>query len=268
MKKMSVFVFLLVICLLFGACSYRYSGTTQRPQYTQTYTPPANSNNSKPSNQATNQPAGANNNTRPSETKPTTPSTEQIVPENIDLSESYEHNDYYDIVESATLESAIGGTIIIHKVLAKQDVSVDSTVIAYDENGNVVGKETSNITLTSGEYNYFYYKFYDNIGNATLKFKVKLGSELLVGPRHCAQMTAYNVSGSYLYITFEQLTDTIGAFARYKVLFYKNDKIVWAESSSLDALNVQLDGKGSTDVAEVWLIHTKDFDRIECFIDP
>ena len=70
---------------------------------------------------------------------------------------TYEHNEYYDIVETSSFQNSIGTTIVIHKVLAKKDVSVSATLLAYGSDGNVIGKSSDDIVLTAGQNNFFRY---------------------------------------------------------------------------------------------------------------
>ncbi len=197
------------------------------------------------------------------ETQPVTTATEASLEE-----ESYDSNPYYDVVEEATLENILGHTEIIHKVFAKEDASFTATAIAYDSNNNVVGKATDTITLTKGEYNYFHYTFSSNVEDSTLDVTASLTDNYLEGPRHFVEMVASNISGDHLFITFKQLTDSIGSFAKYKILYYKDDKIIEAKENYFSGLSVNLQGIGSTDVADIWLLGNTDFDRFECYFEP
>ena len=58
---------------------------------------------------------------------------------------TYDNNANYDIVETASIKNSIGSTTIIHKVLAKKDVSVSGTILAYAADGSVIGKSTDYI---------------------------------------------------------------------------------------------------------------------------
>ena len=82
---------------------------------------------------------------------------------------TYEHNEYYDIVETSSFQNSIGTTIVIHKVLAKKDVSVSATLLAYGADGNVMGKSSDNIVLTAGQNNFFRYSFEGDISSANIQ---------------------------------------------------------------------------------------------------
>ncbi|MCR5059877.1 MAG: DUF4190 domain-containing protein [Saccharofermentans sp.] len=201
----------------------------------------------------------ATENTKESTTESTTETTAE---------ETYEQNSYYEIVEQGTFYNILNYTHIVHKVLAKQDATVSATMIAYSEDGSILGKSTSDITLTSGEYNYFEYSFENDVSAATLKVTVSFErGSWLDGARSAVVMDQYNQSGDYLYITLRQVDDNIGAFAKYKILYYKNDQIVDTDEGFFSIFAENLNGSGSTDVAEIW-VYGKDFDRIEYMFEP
>ena len=198
--------------------------------------------------------------------KKTTESTTEATTEA--SSGTYEENQYYDIVEETSYSNSIGDTIVIHKVMAKQDVSVDATIIAYDEDGNVIDKASSDVELTKGKYNYFKYYFDGDISNASLEATATAKDpSWMIGDRDAVEMEKYNVSGNDLYITFKQTGNEIGSFAKYKLLFYKDGQIVGSEEGYFSVSAQNLNGKGSTDVAEIW-IYGEEFDEIEYMYEP
>lgn len=139
----------------------------------------------------------------------------------------------------------------------------------YAADGSVLGKATDDITLTEGRYNYFCYVFSSDVSNAdTISANARAKSDsLLTGERNAVEMVQYDQSGDELYITFEQTGDDVGPFARFKLLFYKNDKIVDCKDGFFNTYTDNLNGKGSTDVASIW-VYGKDFDRIEYVYEP
>ena len=88
-----------------------------------------------------------------------------------------------------------------------------------------------------------------------------------IGDRDAVEMEQYNVSGDNLYITFKQTSDNIGSFAKFKILFYKDGKIVNAEDGYFSVYAENLTGKESTDVAEIW-VYGKEFDEVEYIFEP
>ena len=82
---------------------------------------------------------------------------------------TYEHNAYFDIVEAASYRDSIGTTHVIHKVLAKSNVTISATLLAYGTDGSVLGKGTDEIILTEGKYNYFHYLFDSDISDASFE---------------------------------------------------------------------------------------------------
>ena len=181
---------------------------------------------------------------------------------------TYISNDYYDIIESASFKNSIGYTIIIHKIIAKQDASASSTIIATDPSGNVIGKSSDDIVLTKGQYNYFRYSFESDISSATLSAQVKTKTDsFMIGPRNAVEMVQYNNTGDDLYITFKQTADKIGSFSKFKLLFYNGDRIVDSEDGYFSIYAENLNGAGTTDVASIWVYGTQ-FDRIEYIFEP
>lgn len=81
----------------------------------------------------------------------------------------------------------------------------------------------------------------------------------MTGERNAVEMVQYNMSGDDLYVTFEQTGDELGSFAKFKLLFYKGDQIVDTEDGYFNIYAENLNGKGSTDVASIWVYGT-DFD--------
>ena len=197
-----------------------------------------------------------------------TPTESETEPETEPETEgTYENNKYYDIVQKGAY-STYGTTVIIYKVLAKENVSVDATIIAFADDGSVLGKSTDNITLTAGEGNYFRFSFDNDISNAQLQVQVNFNNDsFMTGERSAVEMVQYNQSGDDLYITFKQTGDELGAFAQFKLLFYKGDDIVDSDDGYFSVYAQNLNGKDTTDVAEIWA-YGADYDRIEYFYEP
>ncbi|MBQ8108222.1 MAG: hypothetical protein IJ129_05695 [Ruminococcus sp.] len=181
---------------------------------------------------------------------------------------TYEHNEYYDIVQTALIKDSLGDTTVIHKVQAKQDTTISASLIAYGADGSVIGKDSNDIVLTKDKYNFFQYYFEGDISNAELKanFQAKEDS-FVVGERNAVEMVRYDQSGEDLYVTLEQTGDEVSSLSGFKLLFYKGDQIVGAEDGYFNIYAENLNGKGSTDVAEVW-VYDMDFDRVEYVYEP
>lgn len=184
------------------------------------------------------------------------------------IESTYAHNAYYDVIENADLVNSVGDSILIDKMLAKKDVTVSGTLIAYDSDGKVIGKSTDRITLTAGQNNYFKYHFDGDVSNATIKATVQAEDDpYRVGARNAVEMVEYNQKDDHLYITFIQTKDGLSQFAGFKILFYKNDVIVDTFDGFLSTYTENLNGKDSTDVAK---ISTRgiDYDRFEYIFEP
>ena len=129
---------------------------------------------------------------------------------------TYEHNAYFDIVEVASYKSSIGSTHIIHKVLAKSNVTISATLLAYGTDGNVLGKGTDEIILTEGKYNYFHYLFDSDISNASFRINATPKNDtFMIGERNAVEMVQYDISGDSLYVTLQQTGDSLGTFAQF-----------------------------------------------------
>ena len=207
--------------------------------------------------------------TRPRTTttaKTTTTVTTTVQP-TTENDQTYEHNRYYDIVETGAYYDVLGHVVLIQKVLAKQDVCMNGTIIAYAQDGSVLDKATDKITLTAGQYDYYRYTFNADISNATFGTNASVSKDYLAGARNAVELVQYNVSGNSLFLSLRQVEDDLGAFAKYKILYYKNDKIVGDEDGYFTVSAKNLNGKGSTDVAEIrtWGV---DFDRVEIMFEP
>ena len=180
---------------------------------------------------------------------------------------TYDNNEYYDVVETATFKNSINYTTIVHKVLAKKDVSISGTILAYAEDGSVIGKSSDDIELTAGQTNFLRYSFDNDISNATLKMNAQAKNAGLIGARNAVEMEQSNRNGDELYITFKQTADNLGPFAMFKLLFYKDDKIIDTEDGYFNIYAKNLNGIGTTDVAEIWVYDT-DYDRFEYIFEP
>ena len=187
-------------------------------------------------------------------------STTRTVPD-------YEHNDYYDVVETATYTSA-GSTVVVHKVKAKQDVSILGTMSAYDEDGEMIGESTDRMILTKDEINYVKYIFSKDISDAELKTQANLeANSLIEGDRSAVEMVSYDYSNDTLNITFKQVTDEVGEFAKFKLLLYKDDEIINTQEGHFSVYAKNLSDKDSTDTVSLWL-YNFDFDNVEYVFEP
>ncbi len=181
---------------------------------------------------------------------------------------TYEHNEYYDIVETSSFQNSIGTTIVIHKVLAKKDVSVSATLLAYGSDGSVLGKSSDDIVLTAGQNNFFRYSFEGDISSANIQANAQAKNDsFMTGERNAVEMVQYNQTGDDLFITFKQNVDELDYFAKFKLLFYKGDKIVDTEDGYFNIYAENLNGNGATDVAKIWA-YGIDYDRIEYIFEP
>ena len=196
---------------------------------------------------------------------PKQPSESTSAPDT-ETENSFTSNQYYDVVEEAVYQS-YSNTVMIYKLLAKQNVSVEAQRLAYSPAGSVIGKSSSEITLTKGQANYFRFSFKALQSDASFETTLKEKKTITKGDRNAIEMVDYNVSGENLYITFRQVTDNPDPLAKFKLLYYNGDQIVGDEINYFSIYAKNLDGKGSTDVASIW-VYGKTFDRIEYIYEP
>ncbi len=181
---------------------------------------------------------------------------------------TYMNNEYYDVIETSTYNDFLGHTVMIHKVLAKQDVSVTGTVIAYeDDRSTVIDKSTDDIVLTAGQYNFLRYSFDGDVSNAPIQPSAKVETDdFLLGDRNAVEMVQYNQRDNHLYITFKQVAEELGS-SMFKILFYKDDKIIDTTEGFFVTSAKNLNGIGTSDVAEI-SVYNIDFDRFEYIFEP
>ena len=185
-----------------------------------------------------------------------------------DTPNAYESNKYYEIIDAASWINSIGNTVIVHKIQAKQDVSISASLIAYSEDGSVVGKGSDDITLTKGQVNYFEYHFSGDISGAKLRANATAKSDgLFTGARNAVELVQCDIAGEEVFLTFKQTADELGGFAKFKLLLYKDDQIVGTKDGHFEVYAKNLNGKGATDMADITVYET-DFDRVEVIIEP
>lgn len=206
----------------------------------------------------------------PAESTPVPVETASISPSKEDAAENaennYEHNEYYDIVETSTIQNSGRYTTLVHKVLAKQDAYTSATLLAYDADGNVLDKSSDGIILTKGQYNFFKYVFNGDISTADIQTAVQSKKLSFADiQRKGVEMVKFNQTDDNLYITFKQNIEDFGT-ARYKLLFYKDEKIVDTEDGIFSLSLKNLTGKDTTDVAEISVY--ADYDRFEYIYQP
>lgn len=192
---------------------------------------------------------------------PTEPTTAK--PEN-----TYNNNEYYDVVERSCFINSSGNSFIVDKVLAKKNISVSSSCVALASDGSVVGKCDDTIILTVGQYNYFCYSFEGVLSSETYKFNAHFEEDSpMIGERNAVEAIQVDRSGDELFITFKQTGNELSTFAKFKLLFYKNNEIVGTDEGFFSMSAPNLNGSGSTDVAQIWTYDT-DYDSVECYFEP
>ncbi len=180
---------------------------------------------------------------------------------------TFNHNSYYDVIRE-DIYSSSSYTYVIVEVEAKTDGKATATLIVYDSDENVVGKSEDTIVLCKGYVNYFSFHFDKNSGADTYTIsanaKTKSFSE---SDRQKAVIEKYNIVDSYIYITFKQTADEIDYFDKFKILYFKDGQIVDSDDGYFSSYAKNLDEKGSTDVAKLW-VSDKEFDSFIYIFEP
>lgn len=182
---------------------------------------------------------------------------------------SYISNDYYDIVAVYDYSDSYFN-YVVHKVYAKQDGSVSSTVSLRDASGADVGEEKDYIVLTAGEYNYFCYMIDpdDNAVSYSVEFETNsAGSEYVIGDRGGIVVDNYAIEDKKLILTLKQVKENIGSFPVYKIAYYKDGELVKFDVGYLYSATNSLTGVGSTVDYDKWLGNL-DFDEFEFVYEP
>ena len=261
MKKLlpSLICFAILGCL-FGCATTTQSETKKKVK--------SNKKSSKTENSQTEPDEDETEKTE--KTEKTTTTTEATTTTEITTVETepqtYWCNDCYEVVDEGQYVK-YGTTYVVHKIVAKEDITVEATVIAYDANGDVCGKSSSEACLTAGKSNYFQFYIEGDITDMDMQFSAQgYEDSWLAGPRNAVEMVKWNHKGDELYITLEQVGE-LGSFSQIKVILYKEGKIVGTETGYIDIYAEGLTGVGSTDVADLW-VYGEDFDDIEYIYEP
>ena len=237
--------------------------TTQRPTATPTVRPTAT-----PTQRPTVTPTVKPNAT-PTQRPTATPTVRPTATPTIPAEEGYYHNEYYDVVEIVYMTNQYDSKYLIHKVLAKKDATIEGAVTVYSSDGSNAIDYTDTIILTSGKYNYFEYSLRDDLPDdfdVDAQFSVEKEYQYM-GDRNAVEMVKYNTHGYYSYVTFKQVSERLGSWAKYKILYYKNGQIIDTAYSYFTSSGVGLSGKGSTTVETLWT-YGIDFDYLEFIFEP
>ena len=182
--------------------------------------------------------------------------------------ESYYENDTFEVTYKTLYNNILNDSTIIHKVYASKTKDVEATVIAYDLNGNVIGKATDEIELVEGQYNYFRYHFSTDVSNATFEVKVQIKEpSYLRGEEDAVELVTSSDDGFHLFLTFKQVKPTFGEFAKFKILYIKDGQVIGDADGYYSVYAENLAGKDTTDVAKL-LMDVDSYDHIEYFFEP
>jgi hypothetical protein len=171
----------------------------------------------------------------------------------------------FEIIDTE-LYSRNGSTVIIQTVRGKKDAAVRKSVIAKDKDGKVIGKAEDSIMLTAGKETFFRLDFGEQLppdatfASATAK---EFGH---IGTRNAVEMVTSNQNGKYLYITFRQIAPQLGAFAKFKILFYSGGKIVADVYHYFSGSAPNLQKEGDEDVAQISV--PDQYDDFRVFFEP
>lgn len=182
--------------------------------------------------------------------------------------ESYYENDTFEVVYKTLYNDILGYSTIVHKVHASKSKHIEATVIAYDLDGNVIGKSTDEVELTEGEYSALCYRFTNDVSNATFEVKVKIDEpSFMIGDRDAVELVTYNSDDYHLYLTFKQVSKNLGEFSRFRLLYIRDGEVVGDDEGYFSVYAENLNGVDTTDVAKI-LGCTESYDYIEYFFEP
>ncbi len=187
--------------------------------------------------------------------------------EEIDSAATSENaEDCFDIIETADIGS--GDTVLVEKVYAKTDAKITRSITMKDEDGHIKGPYTDTIDLVKGENNFFifYLEDLDYEKEYTQEITTKAEYESLRGEKDCVELLQYKQADYDLYLKFKQKADKLNRYAKFKLLFYKNGKIVHAEVGSF-AYSDKLKNKGDEDIISI-PVSDFDYDKIEYICEP
>ena len=188
--------------------------------------------------------------------------------DNKNKEESYYENDTFEVSYKTLYNNILGHSTIIHKVYASKTKDVEATVIAYDLNGNVIGKATDEIELVEGQYNFFRFLFTADVSNATFEVKVNIKEpDGLRGPEDAVELVTYSDDGFNIFLTFKQVKPSVGEFAKFKILYIKDGQVVGDGDGYYSVYAKNLNGQDTTDVAKL-LLDVDEYDHIEYFFEP
>jgi len=224
-------------------------------------------------------------------TEATTTTTTEATTETTTES-TYEENEYYSLVEKGNYSSSSTYQYVIHKITAKKDCKISATAVVYDKNGSVIGKDEDEIVLVKGKNNYFKFLFSDisakELSNATIEYSSVLKKDLSDSNRaedreifkslhsedddidvDIIQMTDESHKKNKLFITLSFVWGEMSYFDKYKILFYKKDKIVGCQDGYINVHAENIKAIGDKEVVEIWVPSSaKGFDRIEYIFEP
>ena len=197
--------------------------------------------------------------------------------------DTYFHNDYYDVVDEGFYTKGLD-QYIIHKVYGRIDGKIEASAIAYDADGNVIGKATNDLLIMDDNYNFIEYKFDDtDLTNANISYSATYKELYISTATRVADISiSQSLSGSYvklnswntkkdktLYLSLELNGSELSYLDKFKVLYYKEGKIVGSGSFYFSSKAKGLTHSGATDVAELSIPSSaKGFDDLVFIFEP
>ena len=176
--------------------------------------------------------------------------------------------DYFEVTDTLTYQNSFGETVLVRKVLAKQDAALISTASLTNGSGQSAGNPTDRIILSEGEYNYFRYIFPEGIPDgAAPEFSEFRSVEPARGANHAVELAEWKLEDHDLKMTVRQTAEPLSRESRFKLLFYKEGSLVGDEYGLFSLNTDALQGSGSEAELDLMLLET-DFDDIEFYYEP
>lgn len=184
--------------------------------------------------------------------------------------DDYINNEYFSIIETGEfIGNPTDVTNIIHKVFAKQGGTISATMTMYDEEDSIIGTFSDSIVLTAGQNTYFRYMPETEVlaNAAEIHVSYLYDNKGLTSDRQAIKLVDYRTEEGTVYLNVEQLSDSFDPWSSFKILFYKDNFIVYAQGGSFGSYTKELTKKGDTAEIAVWAFDI-DFDDIEFIYEP
>ena len=175
-------------------------------------------------------------------------------------------NKYFKRLFDAAYETIIDTCVCVELVEAKQDCTAKKEIVMKDSDGNVVFKKDDTIALTAGSRNYFSIVVPNDIpSDATVNVRYGFSEKNPFNGDICVEMSDYNCVGNRLYVTFKRIDGEFGALPYYKLICFKDGKLVDTADGFIETS--ELANVGDESIASVYLYNSEDVDTVVAYFE-